>query len=91
MILNSDPQINGKQGYFLRMQDRIETTLDWLNEQVKTQNVGADFDMQVIATICMMDWVEKRQVADLKSYSHLQTLRQKWSERASVLETRIPA
>ncbi len=92
MILNSDPTIDPARGYFPRMQERIETTLGWVNQKFPSLPLlnGSTFELPQIAAITILDWMDKRKITPIENYKNLIEIRNKYSNRPSVISTKIP-
>lgn len=76
------------KGYLNRSLERIHSGLAFLD---KDQDLGKNFGLCELALICCLDWFTKRQIVDWKVYAHLQQVHAQYSDRPSLVKTRIPA
>lgn len=87
ILKNTQPNININEGYAARSLERIYSALEWLDAQ---KELGQTFGVSESLLICALDWMKKRAIVDWSKYHHLVALHQRFSQRDSVLKTRIP-
>lgn len=82
---NNGADMNG--GYMKRSLERIHSGLAFLNAQAR---LGEQLGLCEIALVCVLEWFEKRGIADLEAYAHLNDVHARFKNRASFIKTRIP-
>lgn len=77
---------NSDKLFFNLQHERVVGTLQVLEQQAATGQF-TDWDYLAISLYSLLDWVEFRQLADLKPYPALQQFMQRTKDRAGVAQT----
>ncbi len=75
------------EGYMKRSYERIGESLTFLSKQTFEEN---KFGLPEMLLVCALEWFDKRQVYDWKTFPEIQKIYAFYKERASLIETRIP-
>lgn len=87
ILKNTQPGINMQEGYASRSLDRVHSGLEWLDTR---RELGQHFGVAEALLICALEWLQKRAVVDWSGYANIVALHKKFTDRESVLRTRIP-
>jgi glutathione S-transferase len=87
IMKNTQPGIRTDEGNMARQIERIHSGFAWLEG---CEALGRDFGLPEALLVCAMDWLKKRAVADWSAYPRLIALHATFSERPSLVATRIP-
>lgn len=80
--------IDLNRGYMKKSLERILTGLDFLNRQ---EAIGKNFGLCEIALLCGLEWFDKRNIVDWGHFFHLKGVHDRYRDRPSLVQTRIPA
>lgn len=87
-IFTSTTDLDPQEGYLARSYTRIEKGLHYLNDHKALGYEG--FGIPEIMLLCVLEWFDKRGIYDWHSFGALSTLHQKFKDRPSLAQTRIP-
>jgi glutathione S-transferase len=87
ILEGSHPEIDMNAGYMARSLERVQSGLDWLD---RSKHLGAGFGPPEALLVCGLEWMRKRKVYDWSVHRRLIETHQRYSERESLVSTRIP-
>ena len=86
-FIMSQDNADMRSWYMKRSYDRIGDSLSYLNDQDFSP---ARFGIPEILLVCTLEWFEKRQIYDWRTFPKLENIYTAYKDRASLIETRIP-
>jgi glutathione S-transferase len=87
IMQGSHPEVDLDAGYMARSLERVQSGLDWLD---RSSDLGAGFGPPEALLVCGLEWMRKRRVYDWSVHPRLVETHQRYSERESLVSTRIP-
>jgi glutathione S-transferase len=70
------------------MKERIQEAFHWLDENLTDSSEV--FGFSEIVLVCCLEWVEKRQMFDWRSYTKVVAAHERFKDQPSLQKTRIP-
>jgi glutathione S-transferase len=87
IIRNLHAEVGQDSGYMIQTHQRIRQGLAWLEGQA---TLGESFGIPELLLVAGLEWMAKREVADWGGYAHLCAVHARYTERPSLVHTRMP-